>query len=91
MIQARPATEATPVPLSSVAAAEPATAVPWPCTSRVSVLLSWKLRPATMRSFRSGCVPSTPVSRMATVTPLPVVLAHAAAAPIFDRCHWLPR
>src|SRR5262245_9178443 len=85
--QARPA---TPNPLLLQAAAVPATAVPWPHTSRVSELSSKKFHPPTSFGARSGCDDSTPVSRMAIMTLLlPVVESHAVGASTFGRCQAL--
>lgn len=77
---------ATPLLTPSEAAPEPAmveaTWVPWPCLSRTS----WpgtKLFDSRMRSFTSGWVGSIPVSRTATLVPLPSYpSAHACGAPI---------
>ena len=79
---------ATPLPLLLIAAAVPATAVPCPYTSRVSELLSYTFQPGTILAASSGCVPSTPVSRMAMMTLLlPVVRSHAAGPLILGKCH----
>lgn len=79
---------ATPAYFASVgdAAPEPAiveaTWVPWPARSTVSAAAE-KFFTASIRSFRSGCVASTPESRTATLTPLPSYpAAWAAGAPI---------
>ena len=48
------ATEVTPSALLLAAAATPATAVPCPCTSLVSELLSYIFHPGTICEARSG-------------------------------------
>src|SRR4030095_4979803 len=81
MICAFPAIAATPTPLLLVPPAVPATQVPCPLTSAVFELLSLKFQPDTICADRSGCEPSTPVSRIAIVTPAPSVESQAAGAP----------
>lgn len=83
----RSASGATPRSLPSEAAPVPATVeavwVPWPKWSTVSSP-GMKLLAATTRFTRSGWVASTPVSRTATRTPVPVPpAAHTAGAPIW--------
>ena len=71
---------ATPTPLSAVAPMIPATWVPWPALSVVSVVLVTVLKPATTRPPRSGWLACTPVSTTPTVTPAPVDFVHACSA-----------
>lgn len=83
---ARAAPGATPFSRPSEAAPLPpiveVTCVPWPLRSATSSP-STKLRLTPTRSARSGWPRSTPVSRTATVTPLPVSpAAQAAGVPI---------
>lgn len=82
----RSAIGATPRSLPSEAAPVPAmveaTWVPWPLPSSTDSP-GTKSSVAVMRSARSGWVVSTPVSRTATSTPLPVFPdAHTCGAPI---------
>lgn len=81
------ASGATPFSLPSDAAPLPPTVeetcVPWPFRSATS-WPSMKLLVSVTRSLRSGWVRSTPVSRTATLTPLPVSPAsQAAGVPIW--------
>src|SRR5436309_1715265 len=88
MMRQPPAGDAMPTPLLVDAAAQPATWVPWPRRSLVSVLLSYVFQPGTILAERSGWLPSTPVSSIATITLLlPIVVDQAAGAAIFGRCH----
>src|SRR5579871_166505 len=80
-------TPATPIPLFVAAASAPATAVPCPIVSAVSLLLETKFQPAISRGARSGCVPSTPESIIAIGVPEPVVMFQALGAWILARCH----
>src|SRR5689334_2167446 len=87
MILAWYATPTSPMPLLPTAAIVPATAVPWPFTSLVLLLLSQMFHPGTRFACRSGWFDCTPLSRTATVMPAPVDVFHAVAALIFGSCH----
>src|SRR5713226_4156216 len=81
-------TPATPVALLVAAAAAPATAVPCPNTSAVFDVPVRKLQPGKSFGIKSGCVGSTPESRIAMGTDAePVVSPQALAAWILARCH----
>ncbi len=92
------ATPATPRLLSLMAAAMPATWVPWPKSSwadpvhlRAFPSVLRQLVDSTMWPARSSWVRSTPVSTMPIRTPAPVVLAQAAGAPMATRPHCFPK
>ena len=83
-------TPAIPCPLSVRAAMIPAMAVPWPFGSVVPAEASRKLVPGTSWPARSGCEPSTPVSRSATTAlPLGTTVPKTLSQPIFGSDHWL--
>ncbi len=74
----------------------PATSVPWPLSSWPVPLQSRGLPPdptqsvlAAIRPARSWWARSTPVSTTPTGTPAPVLVDHAAGAPIIARPHCL--
>ncbi len=85
MICACGATPATPIPLSAIAAAVPATCVPWRLKSSGSESPSTKsipwMPPGPVQRLpaRSGCVRSTPVSTMAITWPAPRVRSQAGS------------
>ncbi len=90
MIGDSPATPAMPSALLVSAAAAPATSVPWPYWSAVLLVLAKVFQPATSLPAKSGCVASTPLSRMAITAPgAPCVRSQAWGARIWGRCHWL--
>jgi hypothetical protein len=85
------ATPAMPTPLLAVAAATPATNVPWPLSSwpaprpHPPMQLTW----AAIRGARSSWSRSTPLSTMPMVTPRPVLRVHASAAWMRSSDHWV--
>ena len=82
------ATPAIPIVLVC-AATMPARYVPWLQGSVIPVEPSRMDVPGTRLPARSGCVPSTPVSRRATVAvPVSVNVPNTASQPIFGRAHW---
>ena len=79
MILPRQAPPDTPCPLLVMAAAMPATIVPWPKSSSGVGSLLTKSHPGTSRPARSGWLSCTPESMMARIIEsLPVVVSQAA-------------
>jgi len=72
---------AMPAPLSPIAAAMPATCVPWPWSSCAVIVPVTKVVPVINFALRSGWFRSMPVSRMAMVMETaPVVISQACGA-----------
>ncbi len=84
------AVPAMPTALFVVAAAMPASCVPWPCGS-VFGSPPVKLTPPMTRPARSGCAALMPVSRTAMVA-LPVIgmTPFASSKPILGSAHCCP-
>src|SRR5207302_4811102 len=80
-----------PALLSVTAAAMPARAVPWPLASAAGFEPANADQPAPTRPARSGCDPSTPVSRTAMVAePAGLTTPNAESQPILGSAHCSP-